>query len=60
MNTTLTFAASILGTKAFSDNMPCVPAYDSELLNLMQGLKAGEGKAVLKAWLNAWNLANAL
>lgn len=50
-------AAAVLGTIAFNEGRS-VPCFDPKLMDLLNGLRVGEGLPVLKAWTRSWDAAN--
>ena len=50
-------AASILGTRAFSEGRKAIPAHDRAMLALM-AKNQGHGIPLMKAYHTAWHLAN--
>jgi len=48
--------AEILGTKAFQEGRPCVPALDKDLTPLFKELEVGQGKPILDAWIRNWKM----
>ncbi len=51
--------AGELGKKAFHAGKKAVPAQDSELMKLLEGLQVGQrGNEIMEAWSNAWHKEN--
>lgn len=52
--------AETLGTIAFKEGKPCIPACDLELLKLLQDKHLADPRNVeiMKAWIMAWNEAS--
>ncbi len=50
--------AAELGRAAFARGAPAASCQDAEFCAMLEGLKVGEGLALLKAWSAAWHAAN--
>ncbi|NDI85071.1 defense against restriction DarA-related protein [Undibacterium crateris] len=50
--------ATSLGKQAFADGKRRAPALNSELMDLLSGLKVGESGGILQAYIRAWDAAN--
>jgi hypothetical protein len=51
--------AETYGIAAFEMDKPCIPALDSNLAQLLEGLKVGEGAiSLLQSWHRGWTKAN--
>jgi len=51
------FAVQVLGTVAYEDGAPCIPALDPELTKLYYP-GVGRNVPIMKAWVKGWTLAN--
>lgn len=58
-NAQKTDIAQQLGTNAFAAGIQA-PVLDPEMMDLLKGLKVGEGIPLLKAWIKGWTLARLL
>ena len=57
--TTKINAARAFGSIAFAKGAPAIPAADSNLFGLLEGMAVGSGGVqVMKAWLQGWTQAN--
>ena len=51
--------AETYGIAAFEQGAPSIPVLDSNLMQMLEGLKPGEGSVnLLKAWTAGWTKAN--
>jgi hypothetical protein len=50
--------AADLGRAAFARGLPAASCRDAEFCAMLEGLKVGEGLALLKAWSRGWTAAN--
>ena len=46
------------GQVAFDKGKKRVPCLDANIMNMIEGLRVGEGIPLLDAWLNGWDNAN--
>jgi len=53
-NKTETKKASELGQAAFNNGKDCVPAFDSELMKLLDGSKVGQSGKIISAWIEGF------
>lgn len=47
-----------LGVNAFQAGAKRVPAFDRQILTMLEGKKVGEGVEILDAWLKGWDDVN--
>lgn len=50
--------AESYGIAAFEMGKPCVAALDSNLVQMLEGVRVGEGTHILMAWIGGWTKAN--